>query len=96
MPEGLIDMGDMEAIFSVTDALGIHRESVRVELSKEDPGSIGQAARGMIEITVPETRTIEEFSRQLEAELKAMGYTSQKLPSDEDEEEDEDWLRAKG
>ena len=38
MPEGIIDMADMGIIFSVTDALGIDRESVSVELAKEDPG----------------------------------------------------------
>ena len=89
MPEGVIDMGDMEVIFSVTDALGIHRESVRVELAKEDPGSIDKGTGGLIEITVPESKTIQEFSRQLEEKLKAIGYTPQELPSDE---EDGDWL----
>jgi hypothetical protein len=88
MTEGIIDMGDMEVIFSVTDALGIHRESVSVELSKEDPGAIGQSADGKIEITVPESGTIEEFSGRLRAELEAMGYTFQ----EPDEDDDESWL----
>ena len=89
MPDGVIDMEDMEVIFSVTDALGIHRESVRVELAKEDPGSIDRGAGGLIEITVPESKSIQEFSRQLEEKLKAIGYTPQELPADE---EDGDWL----
>ena len=42
MPDQIIDMSDMAAVFSVTDQMGIHRESVRVELTKEDPGSIGR------------------------------------------------------
>ena len=58
MPEGLIDMQDMEVIFSVTDTMGIHRESVRVDLAKEDPGSIGKGAGGLIEITIPESKSI--------------------------------------
>ena len=74
MPEGIIDMQDMDLIFSVTDPLGIHRESVRVELSKEDPGSIGRTDSGIIELTVPETGTIEEFIRRLQDELDGMGY----------------------
>ena len=45
MPEGVIDMGDMRVIFSVTDAFGIHRESVRVELGKEDPGAVARGGR---------------------------------------------------
>ena len=74
MPEGIIDMQDMDLIFSVTDPLGIHRESVRVELSKKDPGSIGRTDSGIIEITVPETGAIEEFVQRLQDELDGMGY----------------------
>ena len=83
MAEGIIDMQDMEVIFSVTDSLGIHRESVRVELVKEDPGSVGQSTAGMVEITVPESGAIEEFSQRLIAELEALGYTPQE-PEDDD------------
>jgi hypothetical protein len=75
-PEGIITMRDMEIIFSVTDSLGIHRESVSVELSREDPGSISRSSRGKIEITVPESGTIEEFSQLIRQDLKAMGYTA--------------------
>ncbi|MEE9162373.1 MAG: hypothetical protein V3U35_05315 [Candidatus Neomarinimicrobiota bacterium] len=87
MPEGIIDMGDMEVIFSVTDAFGIDRESVRVELGKEDPGSVGRGAAGFVEITVPESGTIEEFSHRLRAELEAMGYT----PQAPEQDGEEDW-----
>jgi hypothetical protein len=86
MPEGIIDMQDMDQIFSVTDPLGIHRESVRVELSKEDPGSIGRTDGGIIEITVPERGPIEEFIQRLRAELDGMGY----VPKEPDEDEEED------
>ncbi|MCH8905292.1 MAG: hypothetical protein IIA45_15445 [Bacteroidetes bacterium] len=55
MPDEIIDMKDMGVIFAVTDTMGIHRESVRVELTKEDPGSINRASGGIIEITIPET-----------------------------------------
>ena len=87
MPEGIIDMQDMDQIFSVTDPLGIHRESVRVELSKEDPGSIGRTDGGIIEITVPETGPIQEFIQRLQDELDGMGYVAQELEDDEDEED---------
>ncbi|PKB72790.1 MAG: hypothetical protein BZY75_05170 [SAR202 cluster bacterium Io17-Chloro-G7] len=93
MPEGVIDMSDMQIIFSVTDAMGIHRESVRVELGKEDPGSIGKDSAGLIEITVPENQSIEEFCGRLELELKEMGFTPQD-PTDGDEgDEDDSWLK---
>ena len=45
----------------------------------------------MIEITVPESGTIEEFSHRLRAELEAMGHTPQELEQDPEEEEEE-WL----
>jgi hypothetical protein len=86
MPEGVIDMGDMGAIFSVTDLMGIHRESVSVELAKEDPGSISRNARGVIEITVPASGAIQEFAGRLQAELEALGY----VPIGPDENGDED------
>ena len=91
MPEGIIDMSDMEVIFSVTDTFGIHRESVRVDLGKEDPGSVAKTAGGMIEITVPESVAIEEFGQRVKTELEALGYAFQELEPGEDEE-DEEWL----
>jgi hypothetical protein len=84
MPEGIITMQDMNVIFSVTDSLGIHRESVSVELTKEDPGAIGKSPAGKIEITVPESGTIEEFAQRLQTELAAMGYA----PVDDNEDEE--------
>ena len=74
MAEELIGMEDMEAIFEVTDALGIHRESVRVELTKEDPGSIQRVADGMVEITLPVNESAEIFCRKLRIDLEAMGF----------------------
>lgn len=90
MPDQIINMSDMAAVFSVTDLMGIHRESVRVELTKEDPGSIGQAGDNTIEITLPETETLEDFTVRLQAELESMGYELQEL---DDEEEDDDFLQ---
>ena len=86
MPDEIITMQDMGVIFSVTDPMGIHRESVSVELTKEDPGSIGRSSGGVIEITVPETGAIEVFCQRLQDELEALGYTIQDLDEDEDEE----------
>ena len=89
MPEGIIDMTDMDTIFSVTDSLGIHRESVKVELAKEDPGSVGRDGNGNIAITVPTSQTTQDFSRHIESTLKELGYTPQEAPEDGDED---DWL----
>jgi len=83
VPEGIIGMHDMEVIYEVTDPFGIDREAITVELAKEDPGSVGRNTRGIIEITVSESGTIEEFAPRLQAELAAMGYTARE---DEDAE----------
>ena len=83
MPEGIITMQDMEVIFSVTDSLGIHRESVSVELSKEDPGSISRSSRGKIEITVPVSGTVAEFSQRIRQDLAALGYTDADVAKDD-------------
>jgi hypothetical protein len=79
-------MQDMGLIFSVTDMMGIHRESVSVELSKEDPGLINKSDRGIIEITIPETGTVAEFAQRLRSELEGMGYEEQELDEDDDED----------
>jgi len=90
MAEDLIGMEDMEAIFEVTDALGIHRESVRVELTKEDPGSIQRVADGMVEITLPVNESAEIFCRKLRIDLEAMGFEASDSMFDYDDDEDDD------
>ena len=89
MAEDLITMEDMAAIFEVTDALGIHRESVRVELNKEDPGSIQRVADGMVEITLPANESVQVFCRKLRIDLEAMGFEPADSVLGYDEEEDD-------
>ncbi len=92
MAGGIIDMHDMDTIFSVTDAMGIHRESVSVELTKEDPGLVQSSPKRSpdsdpsIEITIPATGTVEEFAKRLQTELEQMGFVATEL-SEEDEED---------
>ena len=88
MPDGIIDMQDMGVIFSVTDLMGIHRESVSVELTKEDPGLINKSDRGIIEITIPDTGPVEEFAQRLRSELEGLGYEEQEMDDEDDEDED--------
>lgn len=92
MAEELITMEDMAAIFEVTDALGLHRESVRVELSKEDPGSIQRVADGMVEITLPVNESVEIFCKKLRIDLEAMGFepTDSVLGYDDDDDEEDE------
>ena len=83
MADGIIDMHDMDTIFTVTDALGIHRESVSVELTKEDPGLVQQGSNRSVKITVPATGSVEEFAQRLQTELEGMGYVATE-PVEED------------
>ncbi len=74
MPDEVIGMDDMAAVFAVTDSLGIHRESVSVELSKEDPGSLERRDNAKVEITLPVTESVDSFCRRVRTQLEAMGY----------------------
>jgi len=80
MTDGIIGMEDMDAIFTVTDSFGIHRESVSVELSKEDPGSIQQEDQSL-GITIPATIPVEVFAETLRLELESLGF----LPAEPEE-----------
>ena len=73
----IITMADMAAVFDVTDALSIDRELIRVELTKENPGAIQQAANGEIEITLPLTTPLAPFMASLRRALVGMGYPAE-------------------
>lgn len=65
---------DMEAVFALTDVLGIHRESITVPLARRDPGGVRQAG-SMLEITVPESQDVSPWvDDTLRAELVLLGY----------------------
>ncbi len=70
--QDIISMSDMGLIFEVTDGYGIDREHIRVDLSKEDPGSVRKGEAGMIEITVPLTTPLEQWLSALDSRLKAV------------------------
>ena len=81
--DDIIGMKDMEAIFSVTDALGIDREQVSVPLGKEDPGQITCAQSGEVEIIVPLSISIGDWLETLRSGLTDLGFTEQ--DGDEDD-----------
>ena len=72
--QDLIAMTDMGMIFEVTDDLGIDREAIRVELTKEDPGSIQLGVGDTVEIVVPLTKPLEEWLPILKSELQTLGF----------------------
>ncbi len=93
----IITMEDMAVVFSVTDDFGIHRESVSVELAREDPGEVSVDG-GKVEITLPASRTPADFASTIRSELESRGYShnpGQVVTNDgdgDDEEDGDDWL----
>ena len=77
MTGDIISMYDMGVIFDVTDSMGIDRESVSVELGKEDPGNVRKVGADVIEIVVPLSVSIEEWAKTLNAELENLGFSTQ-------------------
>ena len=70
----IITMEDMANLFDVTDGFLIDRESIQVELTKEDPGVVNVNDGGAIEITLPLTVTVREWSETLRITLNQLGY----------------------
>jgi hypothetical protein len=73
----IITMEDMAAVYDVLDELGIDRESINVELGKEDPGAWGKGDGGMmkrevIEITLPLTIPLADWLPTLKAGLQEL------------------------
>lgn len=84
--EDMLSMGDMRSIFSVTDRFGIDRETVRVELTKEDPGSVNRREDGNLAIVAPRSTGVDRWLPALKAELESLGYME--LEDDEDGEDE--------
>ena len=93
----IITMEDMAVVFSVTDDFGIHRESVSVDLAREDPGEVSVDG-GKVEITLPASRTPADFVSTIRSELESRGYShnpGQVVTNDGDDGDDQgedDWL----
>jgi hypothetical protein len=63
----------MEAIFAVTDTMGIHREEVVVPLGRKDPGSVRKLGN-QVQITLPASLPTGEWAATLRSELEKLGY----------------------
>jgi hypothetical protein len=71
MPITAIGQAEMEAIFGVTDALGIHREQIVVPLRPRTPGSVRRKPNGQYEITVDASREFDDWLKDLGAAIAA-------------------------
>ncbi len=61
----IVTMKEIEQIFAVTDALGIHREALVIPLGPATPGRVRKLPNGKLEITVDAEVPIEEWVKQL-------------------------------
>jgi hypothetical protein len=68
-----VTAAEIESILSVTDALGLHRESVVIPLPKRRPGGVRRRPDGKLEIVVDAERPFEEWLSGLEQQLRALG-----------------------
>jgi hypothetical protein len=67
----VVTMKEIDAIFGVTDALGIHREKLVIPLGPATPGRVRVLPSGKFEITVDASRPIEEFVQDLPRMIEA-------------------------
>ena len=61
----VVTMKEIDAIFEVTDGLGIHREMLVIPLGPGSPGRVRRLPSGKLEIVVDAERPIEEWVQEL-------------------------------
>ena len=67
----VVTMKEIDAIFAVTDALGVHREMLVIPLGPATPGKVRRLPSGKLEVTVDAARPIEEWVKELPALIAA-------------------------
>lgn len=66
----VVTMKEIEAVFTVTDRLGLSREAVEIPLGPESPGLVRKLPNGKYEIVVDAEAPIADWLPVMEAELK--------------------------
>ena len=66
----VVTIREIEKIFEVTDALGIHREEVVIPLAPGNPGSVARE-KGKLRIVVDAAADFETWVRGLEPQIRA-------------------------
>lgn len=69
----VVTMKEIEAIFAVTDAMGIHRESLVIPLGPATPGRVRRTPAGKIEITVDAEKPLDAWLAELPVLIRAAG-----------------------
>ncbi|HEU5194598.1 MAG TPA: hypothetical protein VFW70_07640 [Methylomirabilota bacterium] len=67
----VVTMREIDAIFAVTDALGIHREMLVIPLGPATPGTVRKLPNGKLQIVVDAVRPIDEWVKELPALIAA-------------------------
>jgi hypothetical protein len=67
----VVTMKEIDAIFAITDALGIHREKLVIPLGPATPGRVRRLPNGKLEITVDAVAPIDEWVKGLPALIAA-------------------------
>ena len=67
----VVGMKEIDAIFAVTDALGIHREALVIPLGPAAPGRVRKLSSGKLEITVEAARPLDDWLKELPALIAA-------------------------
>jgi hypothetical protein len=68
----VITMKEINAVFEVTDRLGISREAVEIPLSPAHPGSVNLLHSGKYEIVVESDVPLEQWIPTLEEKIKQL------------------------
>jgi hypothetical protein len=61
----VVTMKEIDAIFAVTDALGIHREMLVIPLGPATPGRVRTLPSGKLEITVDARAPLDAWLKEL-------------------------------
>jgi len=67
----VVTMKEIDAIFAVTDRLGLHRESLVIPLGPASPGRVRRLPNGKLEITVEAARPLDEWLDELPSLINA-------------------------
>ena len=67
-----VTMKEMNAIFAVTDAMGLSREALVIPLLPRSPGRVRKMPNGKLEIVV-DREDFDGFVAALEGHIKAAG-----------------------
>lgn len=68
-----VGMAEIQKIFEITDALGIHRESLVIPLGPKNPGSVRRKPNGKFEIVVDASMEFDAWLEGLAEALRAAG-----------------------